>query len=141
MIHVDPSACNIDMWDDRSGEEPVDFFHPLKKENAIQYAYVKTNTQRVEEVNVMERFKCISGMDFMKDWDTWRSTLKEAIGEARKMGVSDAVIQDLAVKIGDFLAEKVCPATKEEELLKEMWDAGTPEERKTIATLMFKMVK
>jgi hypothetical protein len=89
----------------------------------------------------MERFKCISGMDFMKDWDTWRSTLKEAIGEARKMGVSDAVIQDLAVKIGDFLAKKVCPATKEEQLLKEMWDVGTPEERKTIGTLMFKMVK
>ena len=89
----------------------------------------------------MERFKCVSAMDFMKDWNTWRSTLKEAIGEAHKLGVSDEMIQDLAVKMGDFLAEKVCPATKEEQLLKEMWDAGTPEERKTIATLMFKMLK
>jgi hypothetical protein len=35
----------------------------------------------------------------------------------------------------------VCPQTKEEELLKEMWDIATPEERKTLATLMFKMVK
>jgi hypothetical protein len=89
----------------------------------------------------MERFQCVSAMDFVKDWDTWRATLKEAIGEARKFGVSDEVIRDLGVKVGDFLAKKVCPATKEEELLKEMWDVATPEERKTIATLIFKMVK
>lgn len=89
----------------------------------------------------MERLQCVNALDFVKDWDTWRHTLKDAIGEARKFGVSDEVIKDLAVKIGDFLAEKVCPATKEEQLLKEMWDIGTPEERKTMATLMFKMLK
>ena len=88
----------------------------------------------------MEALKCMNALDFVKDWDTWRSTLKDAIGEAHRMGVSEEVIQDLGVKIGDFLAEKVCPATKEEQLLKEMWDVGTPEERRTIATLMFKMV-
>jgi len=77
----------------------------------------------------------------MKDWDTWRKTLKEGIAEAKKLGVSDETIQSLGVKIGSFLAEKVCPQTKEEQLLKEMWDIATIEERKTIATLMFKMVK
>jgi uncharacterized ferritin-like protein (DUF455 family) len=89
----------------------------------------------------MERFQCLSAMDFVKDWDAWRGTLKEAIGEARKFGVSDETIKSLGVKVGDFLAKKVCPATKEEKLLKEMWDIATPEERKTVATLMFKMVK
>lgn len=89
----------------------------------------------------MERFQCLSAMDFVKDWDTWRGTLKEAIAEARKFGVSDETIKTLALKAGDFLAKKVCPATKEEELLKEMWDIATPEERKTIATLIFKMMK
>lgn len=89
----------------------------------------------------MERFKCLSALDYMKDWDTWRKTLKEGIAEAKKFGVSDETIQNLAVKIGSFLAEKVCPQTKEEQLLKEMWDIATIEERKTIATLMFKMVK
>ena len=77
----------------------------------------------------------------MKDWATWRKTLKEGIAEAKKLGVSDETIQSLGVKIGSFLAEKVCPQTKEEQLLKEMWDIATIEERKTIATLMFKMVK
>jgi sulfur relay (sulfurtransferase) DsrC/TusE family protein len=88
----------------------------------------------------MERFKCLSALDYVKDWDTWRNTLKEGIAEARKFGVSDETIKSLAVKMGDFLASKVCPQTKEEELLKQMWDVATPEERKVIATLMFKMV-
>ncbi len=88
----------------------------------------------------MERLACISAMDFINDWTTWRETLHEGIGTARKMGVSDEKIQGLATKVGDFLAQKVCPATKEEELLKELWDIGTPEERKVLATLIFKLV-
>ncbi|NIS78950.1 MAG: DUF3243 family protein [Anaerolineales bacterium] len=89
----------------------------------------------------METMKCVNALDFVKDWETWRTTLKEAIGEAKKFGVSDEVIKDLAVKVGDFLAEKVCPATKEEELLKAMWDVGTPDERKAIASMMFKLAQ
>lgn len=89
----------------------------------------------------MERFQCLSALDYVKDWNTWRKTLKEGIAEAKKLGVSDETIQSMAVKMGDFLAEKVCPQGKEEALLKEMWDIGTIEERKTIATLMFKLVK
>jgi hypothetical protein len=85
--------------------------------------------------------KCVAAMDFIKDWKTWRETLKDGIQQARKLGVSDETIQSLATKVGDFLAAKVCPATKEEELLKEMWDVGTPDERKVLATLIFKMVK
>jgi sulfur relay (sulfurtransferase) DsrC/TusE family protein len=89
----------------------------------------------------MEKMQCLQAMDFLKDWETWRKTLHDAIAEARKFGVSDEVIKNLSVKVGDFLAKKVCPATKEEELLKEMWDIATPEERKTLATLIFKMVE
>lgn len=89
----------------------------------------------------MDGLKCVSAMDFIKDWKTWRSTLKEGIQAARKLGVSDDTIQNMAAKVGDFLAEKVCPATKEEELLKELWDVGSPEERKVLATLIFKLVK
>jgi len=89
----------------------------------------------------VEKEKCLQAMDFLKDWKTWRETLGDSIAAARKFGVSDETIKQMSVKMGDFLAEKVCPATKEEELLKEMWDVGTPEERKTIATLIFKMLK
>ncbi len=88
----------------------------------------------------MDKMKCLDTMDFVKDWNTWRNTLHGAIQDARKLGVPDGVIKDVSLKVGDFLAEKVCPATKEEELLREMWDVATPDERKVLATLIFKMV-
>ncbi len=85
--------------------------------------------------------KCIGTLDFTKDWQSWRSTLKEAITAARGIGVPDEEIKDIAVRLGDFLAEKICPTTKEEELIKEMWDAATPEERRVLANVMFKSLQ
>ena len=88
-----------------------------------------------------DQMACISSIDYVKDWNTWRQTLKDAIGQARKFGISDTVIQDTAAKLGDWLADKVCPATPEESLMKEFWEIATPDERKTLATLMFKLVQ
>ncbi|MBE0479636.1 MAG: DUF3243 domain-containing protein [Dehalococcoidia bacterium] len=87
-----------------------------------------------------EKEKCIEAMDFMKDWDTWRKTLKDSIEEGRKYGMSDDTIKRLSVAVGDYLALKVCPATKEEELLRDLWSVATQDERKVLATLIFKMV-
>jgi sulfur relay (sulfurtransferase) DsrC/TusE family protein len=92
------------------------------------------------DMQAQEKQKCIEAMDFMKDWYQWRATLKEAIEQGRKMGLSDETIQSLSANVGDFLASKVCPATKEEELLREMWDIATPDERRTLASLIFRMV-
>jgi Protein of unknown function (DUF3243) len=85
--------------------------------------------------------KCIDVLDFMKDWAKFRQSLHEGIQTARKYGMSDSEIENMAVKVGDLLNEKVCPSSKEEQLLKEMWDVASPEERKIIASVLFKMVK
>ena len=88
----------------------------------------------------MESLKCLNAMDFVNNWAQWRNTLKDAIQKGRDFGLSDDAIQKLSVKVGDFFATKVCPATPEEELMKELWDTATVEERKTLATLIFKIV-
>lgn len=88
-----------------------------------------------------DKQKCIEAMDFMKDWGQWRSTLKDAIQQGRKLGLSDDTIKSLSVNVGEFLANKVCPATKEEELLKEMWDVASPDERKMLASIIFRMME
>jgi hypothetical protein len=85
--------------------------------------------------------KCINAMDFVNDWTTWTGHLQDAVKRGREFGMSDDMIQNLSVKIGDFLAKKVCPATPEEQLMKDLWEVGTHEERKTLATLMFKLVE
>jgi hypothetical protein len=89
---------------------------------------------------MLEQSKCIASMDFMNDWKTWRETLKDNIAKARNLGVSDETIKAMATKVGDYLAENVCTGTKEEEILKELWDVGSPEERKMLASMIFKAV-
>ena len=96
--------------------------------------------ERLMQETMQESMKCINAMDFVKDWASWRGHLQDAIKRGRDFGMSDEMIQKLSVKVGDFLAKKVCPATPEEELMKDMWEIGTKEERKTLATLMFKLV-
>jgi hypothetical protein len=68
------------------------------------YGYVMAI--KAGEEKRMGRFKCISAMDFVKDWNSWRSTPKERTQQARKVGVSDETIQNLALKMGNFLAQK-----------------------------------
>jgi hypothetical protein len=31
----------------------------------------------------MKRFQCLEMMDFLKDWTSWRNSLKEGIGMAK----------------------------------------------------------
>lgn len=83
---------------------------------------------------------CINALDFTKDWTTWMETLRDGIVTAQSIGISDEEIKDMAVRLGDFLAEKVCPATKEEELVKEVWTTATPDERKVLASIFFRML-
>lgn len=80
-------------------------------------------------------------MSFVNDWATWRKTVKNAIAQARNMGLSDSKIQEVTVAFTGFLAEKVCPATPEEELLKEMWNTSSPDERKVLTKILFKMME
>jgi sulfur relay (sulfurtransferase) DsrC/TusE family protein len=92
-------------------------------------------------VDMEDKMKCMEAMDFMKDWDTYRATMREAIAEARKLGVSEDQIEIISNQIADFLAEKVCPATPEEELLRDMWNVANPDERKVLTTIFFKMLE
>jgi hypothetical protein len=90
-------------------------------------------------MDVDTKLQCINLVEYVADWEKWRKNLRRAVTVGKQVGMSDQEIEALATQIGDFLAEKVCPATPEEELLKEMWNIGEPEERKVIARLMIKM--
>ena len=83
---------------------------------------------------------CLSGGDFVKDWDKWKKTVNEAIKTARKIGMPDKVIEIASVKVVDFLVNRICAESKEEALLKELWEAATPDERKTLGKLLFKIM-
>ncbi|HEY0827137.1 MAG TPA: DUF3243 domain-containing protein [Bacilli bacterium] len=77
----------------------------------------------------------------LETFDKWKEFLAERVNQAQRAGMSDETITKLAFHIGEFLEEKVDPKNREERLLKELWDVGNEEEKKTMARLMFKLVE
>ena len=84
--------------------------------------------------------RCVKSLDVFNcnDWETWKTNVRERIAVARRFGVPDETVKTLAVEVGDFLSEKICPAIKQDELLKAMWGLATSDERKTLAALVLK---
>ncbi len=76
----------------------------------------------------------------LKVFDKWKEFLAERVNQAERTGMSDETISKIAFQIGEFLADKVDPENKEERILKELWDAGDEQEKRTIARLMVKLV-
>ncbi|MFD0698317.1 DUF3243 domain-containing protein [Paenibacillus sp. GCM10027628] len=73
-------------------------------------------------------------------FDKWKEFLAERVSQAERAGMSDETISKLAFQIGEFLANKVDPENTQERVLKELWDAGNEEEKRTLARLMVKLV-
>jgi hypothetical protein len=91
--------------------------------------------------NTMEQgTTCLNGGDFLKDWEQWKKTVNDAIKTARKIGMPDKLIEIASVKVGDFLVKRICAESKEEALIKELWEVATPDERKTLGKLLFKIM-
>jgi hypothetical protein len=61
-------------------------------------------------MDVNKKLQCINMMDYVGDWAEWRKNLRRAVSVGKKVGMSEEEIEALATQIGDFLAEKVCPA-------------------------------
>lgn len=77
----------------------------------------------------------------LETFDKWKEFLTERVNQAQQAGMSEDTISKLAFQIGEFLEDKVDPKNGEERLLKELWDVGDEEERKTMARLMVKFVE
>jgi hypothetical protein len=77
----------------------------------------------------------------LTNFDTWKDFLKERVDQAKNIGLNEETISKLAFEIGSFLNEKVDPKNEQQRALKEIWDVGDEEERKTIARLMVKLVQ
>jgi hypothetical protein len=77
----------------------------------------------------------------LKSFDKWKEFLGERVSQAEAVGMSDETVTKLAFQIGQYLEDKIDPKNEEERVLKELWDAGNEQERKTLAHLMVKLVR
>ncbi|RAP76197.1 DUF3243 domain-containing protein [Paenibacillus montanisoli] len=80
-------------------------------------------------------------MSVLSNYETWKHFLNDRISQAKGMGLNEETISNLAYEIGSFLGEKVDPKNEQERAIKELWDVGDEQERKTIAGLMVKLVQ
>jgi hypothetical protein len=77
----------------------------------------------------------------LKDFGEWKSFLGERVEQAKKMGMDEGTIANVASQIGDYLSGKVDPKNNEERLLKELWDNADNEQQKTLASVMVNLVQ
>ncbi|MBF7081831.1 DUF3243 domain-containing protein [Desulfallas sp. Bu1-1] len=80
-------------------------------------------------------------MELEIEWHQWKKLLSRAVNAAQFIGVSDDRINDLAYRLGDFLAKKVDPGNREQRLLVELWNEATEDEKKILASLIIRMVE
>jgi hypothetical protein len=76
----------------------------------------------------------------LKSFDKWKQFLGERVSQAELVGMSEETVTKLAFQIGEYLQDKIDPKNDEERVLKELWDVGNEQERKTLAHLMVKLV-
>ncbi|TXK81922.1 DUF3243 domain-containing protein [Paenibacillus sp. N3.4] len=76
----------------------------------------------------------------LKAFDKWKEFLAERVSQAGHAGMNEETVSKLAFQIGEFLANKVDPENEQERVLKELWDAGDEQEKRTLARLMVKLV-
>ncbi|MHB1420344.1 MAG: DUF3243 family protein [Bacillota bacterium] len=73
-------------------------------------------------------------------FDQWIDTLTTALKGAKASGMSDEEIKRSAVEFGDMLSNNVNPDVPENRLLKTLWETGNETEKRSLASMVIKMV-
>ena len=84
--------------------------------------------------------RCLDCMDFSYNWSKWRGMLKENLTESKRFYWQDEAVQNIASHLNALLDKKICPGTPEEDVIKKMWDISTADERRTLATILLRLV-
>jgi hypothetical protein len=77
----------------------------------------------------------------LKDFGEWKSFLGDRVEQAKKMGMDESTMANVASQLGDYLSSKVDPKNNEERLLKELWDNADNDQQKALASVMINLVQ
>lgn len=80
-------------------------------------------------------------MSILSNWDEWKNFLGDQLENAEKAGLSQDVISNVAVQVGEYLAQQVEPKNEQERVLAELWSVANKEEQQAIANMMIKLVQ
>ena len=77
----------------------------------------------------------------LDDFSAWKDFLGHQLKRAQSAGMSDKEIDDVAFRMGSFLADKVDPKNVQQRLLKQMWDVSSKEDQRALARIMVNLVE
>ena len=77
----------------------------------------------------------------LDDFSAWKEFLGSQLDRAQNAGMSDKQIDDVAFRLGNFLADKVDPKNVQQRLLKQMWDVSSKEDQRVLARIMVDLVE
>jgi sulfur relay (sulfurtransferase) DsrC/TusE family protein len=80
-------------------------------------------------------------MSVLDNFQDWKSFLAQRVAQAATVGMEKETMENVAYQIGNYLSNQVDPKNEQERLLKELWDAGTEEQRHAMAGAMINYVQ
>ncbi|HLR80179.1 MAG TPA: DUF3243 domain-containing protein [Bacillota bacterium] len=80
-------------------------------------------------------------MSVLDNYNTWKEFLANRLQQAQQQGMSQETISNVAYEIGDYLASSVEVKNDETKVLRELWNAASPEEQQALANTMVKLVQ
>jgi hypothetical protein len=95
---------------------------------------------QLKKLTTSDRDVCLNLMNFFGDWESWKSSLRATIDAEKEMNTDEEHVRAAMEDMLDFLAERVCPGSKEEELFADMWSKASPQEREVVAELFLKVL-
>lgn len=79
-------------------------------------------------------------METESSWHEWKRMLGKAVDAGQVVGMSEKTINDTAYRFGEFFANHFDPGNREQRLLKEIWEQGNEDEKRTLAGMLARMV-
>ena len=97
------------------------------------------DTNKVDET--LERMDTQQADEILGDFNEFRTYLSKRVKLGKTAGLDEEQLAKTAEKVADYLAEKVTPRNKEEQLLQELWKVGSKEERHSLAHMLVKLAE
>ncbi|WLR54329.1 DUF3243 domain-containing protein [Mesobacillus subterraneus] len=99
----------------------------------------EVDTSKVDKT--LERMDTQQADEILGDFNEFRTYLSKRIKLGKTAGMNEEQLAKTAEKVADYLADKVTPRNKEEQLLQELWKVGTKEEQHYLAHMLVKLAE
>lgn len=80
-------------------------------------------------------------MSVLDNFEQWKDFLQDRMNQAKGSGIDQGTISNIAVEVGEYLANEVDPKNPEQRLLSELWNVASEQEQQAIANMMVKLVQ